>query len=129
MKVAVLGAGIIGISTAWFLRQAGHEVVVVDRASGPARETSFANGGQISVSQSEPWAHPSTPWRVLRWMLREDAPLWFRPHLDPAQWRWALRFLAECLPGRHAANLRHMLAPVRYSQQTFVILRQQLPLH
>lgn len=128
MKVAVLGAGIIGISTAWFLRQAGHEVVVVDRASGPARETSFANGGQISVSQSEPWAHPSTPWRVLRWMLREDAPLWFRPHLDPAQWRWALRFLAECLPGRHAANLRHMVVLGRYSQQTFAMLRQQLPL-
>jgi len=84
MKVVVLGSGIIGTSTAWWLRQAGHDVVVVDRAGGPAQETSFANGGQISVSYAEPWANPQAPFKLLKWMLRDDAPLLFRPQLD---WR------------------------------------------
>ncbi|MEQ6291493.1 D-amino acid dehydrogenase [Vogesella sp. GCM10023246] len=126
MRVAVLGAGIVGISTAWFLRQAGHEVVVVDRGSGPARETSFANGGQISVSQSEPWAHPTTPWQVLKWLPRDDAPLLFRPRFDPQQWRWIAGFLGQCRSSRHAANLKAMVALGRYSQQTFAQLRQAL---
>ncbi|SCK07964.1 D-amino acid dehydrogenase [Vogesella sp. LIG4] len=126
MKVVVLGAGIVGISSAWFLRQAGHEVEVIDRASGPARETSFANGGQISVSQSEPWAHPATPWQVLKWLPRGDAPLLFRPRIDLQQWRWIAGFLGECRYSRHAANLKAMVALGRYSQQTFSELRQQL---
>lgn len=126
MKVVVLGAGIIGISTAWFLRQAGHEVEVIDRASGPARETSFANGGQISVSQSEPWAHPATPWQVLKWLPRGDAPLLFRPRFEPQQWRWIAGFLGECRHRRHAANLKAMVALGRYSQQAFAELRQQI---
>lgn len=124
MRVAVLGAGIVGISTAWFLRQAGHEVVVVERGSGPARETSFANGGQISVSQSEPWAHPTTPWQVLKWLPCDDAPLLFRPRFDPQQWRWIAGFLGQCRSSRHAANLKAMVALGRYSQQTFAQLRQ-----
>ena len=94
MKVVVLGAGIIGISTAWHLLRRGHEVVVVDRQPGAALETSFANGAQISVSFCEPWAHPSAPLKVLKWLTRDDAPLLFRPQLDWFQWRWGLRFLA-----------------------------------
>ncbi|WP_139167070.1 FAD-dependent oxidoreductase, partial [Chromobacterium sphagni] len=93
MRVAVLGAGVVGVSTAWFLARMGHEVVVVERACGAARETSFANGGQLSVSQSEPWANPRAPWQVLRWLWRDDAPLLFRPRLEPAQWRWVAGFL------------------------------------
>src|SRR5690606_34864448 len=100
MKVVVLGSGIIGVCTAWWLNQAGHDVVVVDRASGPAQETSRANGGQICVSHSQPWANPQAPLRLLRWLTREDAPLLFRPRLDPQQWLWSLMFLRECLPGR-----------------------------
>lgn len=125
MKVVVLGAGIIGVSTAWFLARDGHEVVVLDRASGPARETSFANGGQISVSHSEPWAQPSTPWKVFKWLLKEDAPLLYRPRLDSAQWAFALRFLRECLPARAHRNMLCMLALGRFSRETFALVRQE----
>ncbi|MBV8048005.1 MAG: D-amino acid dehydrogenase [Paludibacterium sp.] len=128
MKVAVLGAGVVGVSTAWFLACDGHEVEVIDRASGPARETSFANGGQISVSQSEPWAHPGAPLQILRWLGKEDSPLLFRLRLDPAQWRWIAGFLRECLPGRFERNMRQMLAIGKYSRDTFAELRQTLGL-
>ncbi|WP_215781052.1 D-amino acid dehydrogenase [Paludibacterium sp. B53371] len=128
MKVAVLGAGVVGVSTAWFLACDGHEVEVIDRACGPARETSFANGGQISVSQSEPWAYPGAPLQILRWLGREDSPLLFRPRLDPAQWRWMAGFLRECLPGRFDRNMRQMLALGKYSRDTFAELRQTLGL-
>lgn len=74
MRVLVLGAGVVGVSTAWFLAQAGHDVTVVDRQSQAANETSFANGGQLSVSQSEPWASPDAPWLAMKWLWREDAP-------------------------------------------------------
>ena len=75
MKVIVLGAGVLGVTSAWYLAKAGHEVTVIDRQEGPALETSFANGGQISVSHAEPWSNPHAPMRALRWMGREDAPL------------------------------------------------------
>ncbi|MCJ9714452.1 FAD-dependent oxidoreductase, partial [Bordetella hinzii] len=97
MKVAVLGSGIIGISSAWWLRQAGHDVVVIDRSTGPAQETSLANGSQISVSYAEPWANPQAPLKLLKWMFQDDAPLLFRPQLDWRQWMWGLAFLRECL--------------------------------
>ncbi|WP_293763098.1 D-amino acid dehydrogenase [uncultured Aquitalea sp.] len=128
MKVVVLGAGVVGVSTAWFLAREGHEVEVVDRADGVGRETSFANGGQISVSQSEPWAQPGAPWKVLKWLLRDDAPLLFRPRLEPAQWRWCLQFLRECLPGRFQHNMSQMLALGLYSRQTLQDLRRELGL-
>jgi len=126
MKVAVLGAGVVGVSTAWFLAQNGHEVEVVDRASGPARETSFANGGQISVSQSEPWAQPGAPLQILRWLAAGDSPLLFRPRLDPAQWAWILRFLGECRGGRFRHNMRQMVSLGTFSRDTFAALRAEL---
>ena len=79
MRVIVLGAGVIGTTSAWYLARAGHEVTVVDRQPEAALETSFANGGQISVSHSEPWANPTAPLKILRWLGRVDAPLLFRP--------------------------------------------------
>ncbi|SAI57434.1 D-amino acid dehydrogenase small subunit [Bordetella ansorpii] len=126
MKVAVLGSGIIGVSTAWWLSQSGHEVVVIDRRAGPAQETSLANGGQISVSYAEPWANPQAPLKLLKWLVRDDAPLLFRPQLDWRQWMWGLAFLRECLPSRLAPNIRAMVRMAEYSRSTLRGMRAQM---
>jgi D-amino-acid dehydrogenase len=125
MKVVVLGAGVIGTTSAWYLSRAGHEVLVVDRQAAPALETSFANGGQISVSHSEPWANPTAPFNIFRWLGREDAPLLFRPHADAAQWSWGLRFLIECLPGRARRNTESAFALALYSREQLRDLRRE----
>jgi D-amino-acid dehydrogenase len=125
MKVIVLGAGIIGTASAWFLQKAGHEVSVIDRQPGPALETSFANGGQISVSHAEPWANPAAPLKVLKWLGREDAPLLFRPRADWLQWRWGMAFLRECTPARTAHNIRQIVALAEYSRQTLQAVRAE----
>lgn len=126
MKVIVLGSGVIGTSTAWWLRQSGHEVTVVDRQAGAARETSFANGGQISVSYSTPWANPDAPRKYAKWMLRPDAPLLFKLRPDLHQWLWALKFARECLPSRLAPNVRAMVALSTYSRATLQDMRADL---
>src|SRR5947199_855388 len=118
MRVIVLGAGVIGTTSAWYLAQSGHEVMVVDRQPEPALETSFANGGQISVSHAEPWANPSAPRKMLKWLLKEDAPLLFRLRADVHQWEWGLRFLAECLPGRTRENLAQIVRLGLYSRES-----------
>lgn len=110
MRVLVLGAGVIGVTSAWYLSEAGHEVTVLERHPEPACETSFANGGQISVSHAEPWANPGAPWQILKWLGRSDAPLLFRPRADLRQWEWGARFLLECAPRRARANARRILA-------------------
>ncbi|HEX6829435.1 MAG TPA: FAD-dependent oxidoreductase, partial [Burkholderiales bacterium] len=125
MRVAVLGAGVVGVTSAWYLAQAGHEVTVIERQRQPAAETSFANGGQISVSHAEPWANPRAPAQVLKWLGRADAPLLFRPRADPAQWVWGLRFLLECLPHRTRANTLAVLALARHSQAQLRALREE----
>ncbi len=104
MKVIVLGAGVTGVTSAWYLADAGHDVEVIERQPQAGLETSFANGGQISVSHPEPWANPGAPAQILRWLGREDAPLKFRPRAEAAQWLWGLRFLLQCLPGRSERN-------------------------
>lgn len=126
MKVAVLGSGIIGVSSAWWLSQAGHDVVVVDRCTGAAQETSLANGAQISVSYAEPWASPQAPFKLLKWMFQDDAPLLFRPQLDWRQWQWGLAFLRECLPSRLAPNIRAMVRMAEYSRATLQGMRAEL---
>jgi len=123
MHVIVLGAGVTGISTAWYLRKAGHEVTVIERQSGAGLETSFANGGQISVSHAEPWANPGAPLKVLKWLMKEDAPLLFRLRADLAQWRWGLAFLRECTPGRTAHNIRNIVSLGLYSRDKLRALR------
>ena len=129
MKVLVLGAGVIGTTTAWFLREHGHNVTVVERHSAAALETSFANGGQISVSHVEPWANPEAPFRILRWLGQADAPLLFRPRLDLQQWRWGLQFLIECLPARTRRNMLQILAMSKYSGEVLRSLRAATGLH
>lgn len=126
MKVVVFGSGIIGVASAWWLKQAGHDVVVVDRRSGPARETSLANGAQISVSYAEPWANPQAPLKLLKWMFHDDSPLLFRPQLDWRQWAWGLAFLRECLPSRLAPNIRAMVRLAEYSRSTLQGMRREL---
>jgi len=125
MHIGVLGAGVIGTTAAWFLRADGHEVTVVDRQPVPGNETSFANGGQISVSHAEPWASPSTPLKVLSWLGREDAPLLLRLRRDPALWRWCAGFLRECLPARTRHNIGQLVRLGLYSRQTLQALRAQ----
>jgi D-amino-acid dehydrogenase len=115
MQVIVLGAGIIGVSTAWHLLNEGHEVTVVDRQPDAALETSFANGAQISVSFCEPWANAGAPFKVAKWLLRDDSPLLFRPKLDPHQWRWGLSFLGQCNDAAFERNVRQLVALGRYS--------------
>ncbi|WP_374486679.1 D-amino acid dehydrogenase [Zoogloea sp.] len=123
MEVLVIGAGLAGVSSAWYLNQAGCKVTVVERQPGPGLETSYANGGQISVSHPEPWANPGAPATVLRWLGRKDAPLLFRPRADAAQWRWALAFLRECLPGRTARNTAAIAHLADYSRDQLRVLR------
>lgn len=94
--VLVLGAGITGVTTAYLLSKNGMKVCVVDRQPDAALETTFANGGQISVSHAEPWAHPGAPAQVLRWLAQKESPLYFTPHLDWRQWAWLAGWLWEC---------------------------------
>lgn len=119
MKVVVLGAGIIGVSTAWHLLERGHEVTVVDRQPDAALETSFANAAQISVSYCEPWANRDAPLKALKWMFRDDAPLLFRPRLPFGegwqQWRWSLQFLAQCNDAAFERNVQQLVALGAYS--------------
>ncbi len=128
MHVMVLGAGLTGVTTAWYLRRAGFDVSVIDRQPAAGLETSYANGGQISVSHPEPWANPSAPLVALRWLGRIDAPLRLRPRRDPAQWRWLLAFLRECLPARARRNTEAIAALARYSAAQLRSLREELGL-
>ncbi|WP_431099065.1 D-amino acid dehydrogenase [Polaromonas aquatica] len=119
MKVVVLGAGIIGVSTAWHLLERGHEVTVVDRQPAAALETSFGNAAQISVSYCEPWANKDAPLKALKWMFRDDAPLLFRPQLPFGdgwqQWRWGLQFLSQCNDAAFERNVQQLVALGAYS--------------
>ena len=125
MKVVVLGAGIIGISTAWYLLEQGHEVTVVDRQIDAALETSFANGAQISVSFCEPWANAGAPFKVAKWLLRDDSPLLFRPSLDPKQWIWGLSFLTQCTTAAFERNVEQLVQLGRYSHESLKTLVAQ----
>ena len=115
MNIVVFGAGVTGIATAWYLRKAGHAVTVIDRREGPGLETSFANGGQISVSHAEPWANPRAPLQILRWLGREDAPLLFRLRADWSASQHPPAGGAGQLQPRHAEGLarrdRHPVRP------------------
>jgi D-amino-acid dehydrogenase len=123
MKVLVLGAGVIGTSTAWYLTQQGHEVTVVDRREGAGLETSFANGGQVSACHPEPWSGPHAPLKILKWLWRDDSPLLFRLRMDPHQWSWGLQFLFECLPSRMRRNVADIARISVYSRECLRQLR------
>ncbi|MFZ1908933.1 MAG: D-amino acid dehydrogenase [Burkholderiales bacterium] len=125
MKVVVLGAGVVGVATAWYLAEAGHEVTVIERQPEAGRETSFANGGQISAGHAVPWARPDVLPKIVKWLGREDAPMLFRPRASLAQWEWGLRFLFECLPGRHERNTRELAGLALYSRDCLGVLQER----
>jgi D-amino-acid dehydrogenase len=117
MKICVLGAGVLGVTSAYELARRGHTVTVIDRQPEPGRECSFANGGQLSYAHAEPWANPNVFPKLFKWMWQEDAPLVLRPSLDPHMMRWMLLFLMNCLPSRARRNSEVMLRLGLYSKQ------------
>lgn len=125
MKVVVLGAGLIGVTTAWWLAREGADVVVLDRQRGPGLETSFANGGQISVNHATPWAAPSTPWKALKWLGRVDAPLLFHLRFDPPLVAWLVHFLANCTRARVRVNTERILRVALYSRRLLALVRAE----
>lgn len=124
MHVAVIGAGIIGVTTAYYLRQQGFEVTVFERNAGAAQEASFANAGVIAPGYSAPWAQPGMPAKVLKYLFASEAPLVFRPQANLAQWRWLARWLRECRLERFRRNKERMLRISFYSRSLLHILRQ-----
>lgn len=126
MKVIVLGAGVVGTTTAYFLAEDGHEVTVLDRQSAPGLETSFANGAQISACHAKPWAAPNVPMQALLWMFKPDAPLLFRPwRWDPPLWNWGFKFLRNCTTARLHTNMDRTLRVALYSRAVLKALRQK----
>lgn len=129
MQIIVLGAGLIGVCTAYFLQKSGHQVTVIDRQQSSGLETSFANGGQVSVCYSEPWSSMSNLNKIVGWLGKEDSPILFRPSFESKQWIWGLNFLYECLPHRNKQNIRDMLKLSLYSREQLRTLRENLNLN
>ncbi len=127
-SVSVLGAGVTGVATAWYLSQQGFDVTVIDRQHAPAQETSFANGGQISVCHATPWANPKTPLQVLKWLWQADAPLLYRLNGSSEQWRFIWRFLKECSAHRADKNLVQLVNLGLYSRHALMALEHELKL-
>ncbi|MGM8934544.1 D-amino acid dehydrogenase [Pseudomonas neustonica] len=125
MQVLILGSGVIGITSAWYLAKAGHQVTVVDRQSGPALETSFGNAGMISPGYSAPWAAPGVPLKAVKWMLAKHAPLAIKPTNDPLQYRWMMQMLRNCTEARYAVNKERMMRLAEYSRDCLMTLRTE----
>lgn len=125
MHVAVLGSGVIGVTTAWYLAKAGHTVTVIDRQPGPANETSFANAGQVSPGYSSPWAAPGIPLKAIKWLLMEHAPLIIRPAADPAMYTWLFAMLRNCTSARYAVNKARMVRLAEFSRDELMHLRAE----
>jgi D-amino-acid dehydrogenase len=124
MKVVVLGAGVIGVTSAWYLAQAGHEVTVIDRQPASALETSFANAGEISPGYASPWAAPGIPVKALKWLFREHAPLIVQPKPDWAKLSWLARMLMNCTADAYAVNKSRMVRLAEYSRDCLIQLRE-----
>jgi D-amino-acid dehydrogenase len=125
MKIAILGSGVVGVTSAWYLAQAGHEVVVIDRQDGPALETSFANAGEISPGYASPWAAPGIPMKALRWLFMDHAPLILRPQADMAMLRWLVAMLGNCTAEAYRINKSRMVRVAEHSRDCLIALRQE----
>ena len=126
MKVLVLGSGVIGVTSAYYLAKAGHEVTVIDRQPKPALETSFANAGEVSPGYSSPWAGPGVPVKAIKWLLMKHGPLVIRPKLDPVMWIWLLKMLRNCTSARYAVNKSRMIPIAEYSRDCLRALRSEI---
>jgi D-amino-acid dehydrogenase len=125
MNIIVLGGGVIGVSTAWYLARAGHDVTVIERQQGAGLETSFANAGEISPGYSAPWAAPGLPLKAIKWLFMHYRPLVIRPRIDPAMVGWGIRLLANCTQARYAVNKGRMLRLANYSRDCLDALRAE----
>jgi D-amino-acid dehydrogenase len=126
VKVLILGSGVIGVTSAYYLARAGHEVTVVDRQPEPALETSFANAGEVSPGYSSPWAGPGVPVKAIKWLLMKHGPLVVRPKLDPVMWIWLLKMLRNCTSERYAVNKSRMIPIAEYSRDCLRDLRRDI---
>jgi D-amino-acid dehydrogenase len=126
MKVLVMGAGVIGVTTSYYLAKAGFDVTVLDRQPGPGLETSFANAGEVSPGYASPWAGPGVPVKAVRWILDRYGPLVVRPQADPAMWRWLIQMLRNCTSARYAVNKARMVGIAEYSRDCLRALRADI---
>lgn len=117
MRVLIIGGGVIGVTSAYYLNRAGHDVTLIDRQPTLANETSFANGGQVSWSSASPWAAPGIPLTALAWLFKRHSPLILRPGVDPHMWAWLLRFLRNCTTARYRRNKERQIRLARYSHE------------
>lgn len=129
MKVLVLGGGVIGVTSAYYLAKAGHEVTVVDRQAEAGLETSFANAGEVSPGYASPWAGPGVPIKAIKWLLMKHGPLVIRPKLDPAMWSWLIKMLRNCTSARYAVNKSRMIPLAEYSRDCLRALRAETAIH
>ena len=125
MRILVLGSGVIGTTSAYYLARAGHQVTVIDRQKGPGLETSYANAGEVSPGYSAPWAGPGVPLKAIQWMLMQHSPLVIWPMLDPAMWRWGASMLRNCTEARYARNKGRMVRLAEYSRDCLRQLRAE----
>lgn len=125
MQVAVIGGGVIGVCTAYYLAEAGHEVVVIERYSNVAQETSYGNGGIVSPGYASPWALPGMPKKILSYLFKAESPVFFKPSMDPALWRWLRKFFSECTLDRFHINKRRMQRLAFYSHGLLKQLRNR----
>jgi len=126
MRVVVLGAGIIGVTTAYYLAKQGVEVAVLDRQAGPGMETSFANAGELSYGMTSPWAAPGVPVKAIKWLFMRHRPLFIWPLISPTMWGWGLRMLANCNARSYALNKGRMVRISNYSRDCLTDLLQDV---
>ncbi len=126
MRVIVLGAGVIGVTTAYYLARQGPEVVVIDRQRGPGMETSFANAGELSYGMSSPWAAPGIPLKALKWLFMRHRPLFIWPLISPTMWKWCLQLLMNCNEASYALNKSRMVRVSNYSRDALTELMDEV---
>lgn len=129
MKVLVLGSGVIGVTSAWYLAKKGYDVTVIDRDEGPARETSFANAGQVSFGYTTPWAAPGLVLKAMKWMMRKNSPLIIHPKMSWSMMRWLVAMLANCNEERYKKNKALMIRVSDYSALCLADLRNETGIH